>query len=104
MSKTLYSKDYEILAEVWARKEELSKVDGWGGLIDYYSLALCISYALSNGMVSLKKDSESVVQLIQTAWLDFCVSLGKNWNGKYKNLEDLLTSEDFDLDSVDVIG
>lgn len=104
MSKTLYSKNYEILSEVWDRKDELSKVEGWGGWINYYSLALCVSYALSNNLVSIKNDNEKTKELIRMAWLDFCVTFSKDWNGKYKNLEDFLTSKDIDLDSVDVIG
>jgi hypothetical protein len=104
MSKTLYSKDYEILGEVWARKDELSKVEGWGSWINYYSLALCVSYAMSNKLVSINNSNENAKELIRMAWLDFCVSFSKDWDGKYKNLEDFLTSDDIDLDSVDVIG
>ena len=104
MSKTPFSKDYELLGEVWARKDEMSKVEGWSSWIEYYSLALCISYALSNNLVSIKKNNEDVLELIRMAWLDFCISCEKDWNGEYKNLDDLFSSKPFDLDSVDVIG
>jgi hypothetical protein len=97
-SKTVFSKQCEILGSLWLDyREEAKGNQVWGDFFAWADISLPLAYVAWQGIATIKSDSKSYVS---EAWEVFCEMISIDANAKYENLGECFdASPNDDLES-----
>jgi hypothetical protein len=88
MSKTPYSKQVEILADVWFYYHNREDNDeGWQSFFDIEQLILATAYSISRELVSSNDD---MVPFIENTWSKLCDNLGLDADNHYASMQHMI--------------
>ena len=85
MSKTPFSKQCEILADVWFYYHTREDNDeGWKSFFDIEQLVLATAYSINRDLVS---PNEDMTPFIEHTWSEMCANLGLDPNEHYASMQ-----------------
>jgi hypothetical protein len=88
MSKTPFSQQVKILADVWFYFHSREDNDeGWQSFFDIEQLILATAYSINRELVSSNDD---IIPFIENTWSKLCANLGLDPNNHYDSMQHMI--------------